>query len=85
MKSFWLAAMLALPMLALAADEPKKDPPKPTRLGVCSKEARTKGLKGEVRKKYLSACIAAAKPGKTAGRAAASPAASPATSPAASP
>jgi hypothetical protein len=73
MKSLWIAPLLALPLLAFAADEVKKDAPRTTRLGVCSKEAHTKGLKGDERKKFISACIASAKQAKAAAHAPASP------------
>ncbi len=73
MKKLWIAPLLALPLVALAADDVKKDAPRTTKLGVCSKEAHAKGLKGDERKKYISSCIAAAKQAKTAVRAPSNP------------
>jgi len=73
MKQLWLAPLLALPLVAFAADDTKKDGPRTTRLGTCSKEAHAKGLRGDERKKFISACIASAKQAKTAARAATAP------------
>jgi len=64
MRFFWRVPLLALPLHVLAADDAKKSSPRTTRLGVCSKEARAKGLKGEERKKFVSACIASSKAAK---------------------
>ncbi len=66
MKSAWLLPLVCLPLLALAADAAKKDTHRTTKLGVCSKEAHAKGLKGDERKKYISSCIASAKAAKSA-------------------
>ncbi len=65
MKKSWLAPLILLPMLAHAADEAKKETHRTTRLGACSKEAHAKGLKGDERKKFISACIASSKSVKT--------------------
>jgi len=64
MKKSWLAPLFLLPLLAHAADEPKKETHRSTRLGVCSKEAHSKGLKGDERKKFISGCIASSKQAK---------------------
>ncbi len=69
MNKFWIAPLLALPLVAMAADDAKKDAPRTTKLGVCSKEAHAKGLKGDERKKFISSCIAAAKQAKAPARA----------------
>jgi hypothetical protein len=66
--------LLALPLLALplvsvgAEDAVKKEVHRTTRLGTCSKEAHAKGLKGDERKKYISSCVASAKPAKASAR-----------------
>jgi len=73
MKKLCVLPLLLLPLLASAAEEPKKEAHRTTRLGVCSKEAHAKGLKGDERKKYISSCIAAAKPVKSAAPPTASP------------
>lgn len=66
MKKYWLAPLLLLPCLAFAADDAKKEAHRTTKLGTCSKEAHAKGLKGDERKKFISGCIASAKPSKVA-------------------
>ena len=66
MKKLCVLPLLLLPLLASAADDTKKEAHRTTKLGVCSKEAHAKGLKGEERKKYISGCIAAAKQAKPA-------------------
>ena len=58
MKSFWRVAVLVLPLHALAAEQESKSPARITQLGTCSKQAHAKGLKGEQREKFISACIA---------------------------
>jgi len=77
MKKCLAVPVLALPLfampLAMAAEEARKETHKSTRLGVCSKEAHAKGLKGEERRKYISGCIASAKAAKAAGHAAPAP------------
>jgi hypothetical protein len=73
MKTYWLAPLLLLPCLAMAADEPKKETHRTTKLGACSKEAHAKGLKGDERKKFISTCIASGKSTKTTTPAAAAP------------
>lgn len=64
MKPVWILPVLFLPAVAMAADETKK-PSHPSALGVCSKEAHAKGLKGDERKKFISSCITGAKAAKT--------------------
>jgi hypothetical protein len=64
MNQSWIFPLLLVPLLASAADEPKKETHRSTKLGVCSKEAHAKGLKGDERKKYISSCIASAKQAK---------------------
>ena len=66
MKKSWLAPLFLLPLLAHAADDPKKETHRTTKLGACSKEAHAKGLKGDERKKFISGCIASSKSVKTA-------------------
>ena len=73
MKQLWLAPLLTLPLVAFAADDIKKEGPRSTRLGVCSKEAHAKGLRGDERKKFISACIASAKQAKAPARTAPTP------------
>lgn len=65
MKKMLIVPLLAFPLVALAGDDAKKEAPRTTKLGVCSKEAHAKGLKGDERKKYISTCIANAKQAKT--------------------
>ncbi len=68
MKSFWLVPVWALPLHALAAEQEPKAPVRTTLLGTCSKQAHAKGLKGDERKKFISACIASGKQAKAAAR-----------------
>ena len=70
MKSLWLVPLTLLPLIALAADDTKKVTHRSTKLGVCSKEAHAKGLKGDVRKKFISTCLATGKSAKPATHAA---------------
>ncbi len=70
MKKYWLAPLLLLPCLAMAADATKKETHRTTKLGTCSKEAHAKGLKGDERKKFISGCIASSKQSKTSAPAA---------------
>ena len=64
-KLLFALPLLALPLVSFAADDAAKAH-RTTRLGTCSKEAHAKGLKGDERKKYISACIASAKPARSA-------------------
>ncbi len=70
MKKLLLALpLLALPLVSFASDDgAKKEAHRTTRLGTCSKEAHAKGLKGDERKKYISSCVASAKPAKASTR-----------------
>ena len=58
-----LVAVAALVTLALpaafAADKPeaKKLTPQQQRMANCNKEAKAKALKGDARKKFMSACL----------------------------
>lgn len=66
MKRIWVLPWLFVPLLAIGADDAKKETHHTTKLGTCSKEAHAKGLKGEQRKKYISGCLASAKQAKPA-------------------
>lgn len=62
-----LAAALALPVAAFAADPAatpaKKEPTaQQQKMGVCNKEAGAKKLEGEARKKFMSECLSASAP-----------------------
>lgn len=59
-KQIIVAACLALPVAAYAADE-KKPNPQNTRMAACNKDAGEKNLKGDERKKFMSECLSAAK------------------------
>ena len=72
MKKLLAVSLFALPLLAMAADDVKKAP-RTTKLGVCSKEAHAKGLKGDERKKFISGCIASSKQTKPAPAASTAP------------
>jgi hypothetical protein len=57
MKKFAAAILLSIPFIAgtaFAADKPAKQ----TKLGMCSKEAKSQGLKGAERKAYVKQCTA---------------------------
>jgi hypothetical protein len=56
-----LAACIALPLVAHAADEPKKPTPQQAKMAACNKQASEKNLKGDERKKFMSECLSAAK------------------------
>lgn len=60
LKSLMLAASLALPLAAFAADE-KKPSGQQQRMAACNKEAATKELKGDARKQFMSACLSGSK------------------------
>ena len=59
-KRILIAALLAAPLCAIAADD-KKMTPQQERMGACNKEAGTKDLKGDDRKKFMSECLSAGK------------------------
>ncbi|MFN9210817.1 MAG: PsiF family protein, partial [Betaproteobacteria bacterium] len=58
-----IAAALALPLAALAADEPKKPSPaqqkQQQKMADCNKQAGEKKLAGDERKKFMSQCLSA--------------------------
>ena len=60
-KQIMIAACLALPVAAYAADEPKKPNPQNTRMAACNKDAGEKKLSGDERKKFMSDCLSAEK------------------------
>jgi hypothetical protein len=60
LKSLILAATLALPLAAFAVDD-KKPSGQQQRMATCNKEAKQKELKGDERKKFMSACLSGAK------------------------
>lgn len=72
MKKFLVVALLILPIAGFAAGGTATDHPakrhhhRTSMLGQCSKQAHAKGLHGPVRRKFISACIAAAKKAKQA-------------------
>lgn len=55
-KMLLLAAFIALPLAAHAAEE-KKPTPQQEKMTACSKEASTKKLKREERNKFMSTCL----------------------------
>ena len=60
LKQIFIAACLALPVAAYAADD-KKANPQQTKMASCNKEAGEKNLKGDDRKKFMSECLSVAK------------------------
>lgn len=60
LKSLVLAASLALPLAAIAADETKPTSQQ-SRMTSCNKEAAAKDLKGDDRKAFMSACLSGGK------------------------
>lgn len=59
-KKILIAAAIALPLTAYAAEE-KKLTPQQQRMSACNKEAGEKGMKGDERKKFMSSCLSSAK------------------------
>lgn len=62
-----IAACLALPVAAFAADTSTAAPAAPTKstaqqqkMGTCNKDAASKKLEGDARKKFMSECLSAA-------------------------
>lgn len=53
-----LAAALALPLAAYAADE-KKMTPQQQKMAACNKDAAAKNLAGDERKKFMASCLSA--------------------------
>ncbi len=60
-KKILLAVCLALPLIAHASEDKKKPTPQQARMAACNKEAGEKNLQGDERKKFMSACLSAAK------------------------
>ena len=64
LKHVLIAACLALPLAAVAADEKKPTEkkemtPQQQKMATCNKEAGDKKLAGEDRKKFMSTCLSA--------------------------
>jgi hypothetical protein len=59
-KPLLIAALLAAPLCAWAAEDKAKTPRQET-MASCNKQAGDRGLKGDDRKKYLSECLSAAR------------------------
>jgi len=59
-KRILIAALLAAPLCALAADE-KSMTPQQSKMGACNKDASAKELKGDARKQFMSECLSAGK------------------------
>lgn len=57
LKHVFIAACLALPLLATAADEKKERTPQQQKMAACNKDAGEKNLKGDERKKFMSECL----------------------------
>jgi psiF repeat len=62
LKSVFIAACLALPLAAVAAEEKKATEkkemtPQQQKMANCNKEAGDKKLAGEDRKKFMSSCL----------------------------
>jgi hypothetical protein len=60
-KRILIAALLAAPMCAMAADDQAKTPQQEKKAS-CRKGAADKGLKGDDRKKFMSECLSKGKP-----------------------
>lgn len=58
-KHIALAACLALPLAAFAADEKKELTPQQQKMAACNKEAADKKLSGDARKSFMSDCLSA--------------------------
>lgn len=59
-KTLLLAACLALPLAAHAAED-KKPTPQQEKMSACSKEASAKKLKREERNRFMSTCLSTKK------------------------
>ncbi len=61
LKQVLIAACLALPLAAVAADKKaegsKELTPQQQKMGACNKEAGEKKLAGDERKKFMSSCL----------------------------
>jgi psiF repeat len=60
LKPVLIAALLATPLCAFAAEEKAKTPQQ-EKMATCNKEAGDKALKGDERKKFMSECLSKAK------------------------
>jgi uncharacterized protein HemX len=60
LKPILIAALLAAPLCAFAAEEKAKTPQQ-EKMATCNKEAGDKALKGDERKKFMSECLSKAK------------------------
>ena len=62
LKPMLIAACIALPFAAVAQDktQEKKMTPQQEKMAACNKDAGTKSLKGDERKKFMSDCMKAA-------------------------
>ena len=62
LKQLTIAALLTLPLAAMAADEAKKDKPtnpQQNKMAACNKDAGAKNLEGDARKSFMSECLSA--------------------------
>ena len=59
LKHVLIAACLALPLAAVAADEKKEMTPQQQKMASCNKEAGDQKLAGDERKKFMSTCLSA--------------------------
>jgi hypothetical protein len=57
-KNFIFAASLAAISLCAHAQDKKEPTPQQALMGTCNAEAKTKELKGDERKKFMSTCLA---------------------------
>ena len=57
-KPLLIAACLALPLAAHAADE-KKMTQQQNKMATCNQDAKAKSLEGDARKKFMSECLSA--------------------------
>ena len=57
LKNVLIAACLALPLAAMAADDKKELTPQQQKMATCNKEAGEKKLAGDERKKFMSTCL----------------------------
>ena len=57
LKHVLIAACIALPLAAMAADEKKEMTPQQQKMASCNKEAGEKKLAGDERKKFMSSCL----------------------------
>jgi psiF repeat len=60
LKQLTIAALLTLPLAAMAADEAKSDKPansQQNKMATCNKDAGARNLEGDARKTFLSECL----------------------------